>query len=196
MNFTNLISNKEVILNGPLVISPNVHKDNRGYFFESWNKNAFDKIVGEKIQFVQDNQSKSSIGVLRGLHYQLPPMGQGKLVRATKGLIFDVIVDLRSNSPTFAQWGGVNLSEDSNNQLWVPIGFAHGFLTLSDYAIVEYKVTNYWSASHEKSLIWNDKDIKIEWPKIKYKNLKPILSIKDNSAPQLLELNKNGELFQ
>ena len=195
MNFTNLISNKEVILNGPLVISPNVHKDNRGYFFESWNKNAFDKIVGEKIQFVQDNQSKSSIGVLRGLHYQLPPMGQGKLVRATKGLIFDVIVDLRSNSPTFAQWGGVNLSEDSNNQLWVPIGFAHGFLTLSDYAIVEYKVTNYWSASHEKSLIWNDKDIKIEWPKVTHSNLIPILSTKDNSAPQLFELIKNGELF-
>tara|TARA_Y100001968_G_C19412180_1_gene746927 strand:+ start:921 stop:1511 length:591 start_codon:yes stop_codon:yes gene_type:complete len=195
MNCTSLLSNKEVIFNGPLIISPNIHEDNRGYFFESWNRNTFNEIVGEKIEFVQDNQSKSSIGVLRGLHYQLPPMGQGKLVRATKGLIFDVIVDLRTESPTFAQWGGVKLDQDSKNQLWVPIGFAHGFLTLSNYAIVEYKVTNFWSASAEKSLRWNDKDIQIEWPKINYKHKNPLLSPKDHSAPQLFDLKKNGELF-
>ena len=195
MNYESLISNKKISFKGPLIISPNVYQDNRGYFFESWNKNAFDEIVGERIEFVQDNQSKSSIGVLRGLHYQLPPMGQGKLVRATKGSIYDIIVDLRTDSQTFAQWGGVELNEETNNQLWVPIGFAHGFLTLSNYAIVEYKVTNFWSASHEKSLIWNDRDLKIEWPEIKYKKTMPILSNKDNSAPQLFELNKNGELF-
>ena len=195
MNYESLISNKKISFKGPLIISPNVYQDNRGYFFESWNKNAFDEIVGERIEFVQDNQSKSSIGVLRGLHYQLPPMGQGKLVRATKGSIYDIIVDLRTDSQTFAQWGGVELNEETNNQLWVPIGFAHGFLTLSNYAIVEYKVTNFWSASAEKTLKWNDKDIKIEWPKIKYNNSIPILSDKDNSAPQLFELKKSGELF-
>ncbi len=195
MNYESLISNKKISFKGPLIISPNVYQDNRGYFFESWNKNAFDEIVGERIEFVQDNQSKSSIGVLRGLHYQLPPMGQGKLVRATKGSIYDIIVDLRTDSQTFAQWGGVELNEETNNQLWVPIGFAHGFLTLSNYAIVEYKVTNFWSASAEKTLKWNDKDIKIEWPKIKYNNSMPILSTKDNSAPQLFELKESGELF-
>ena len=195
MNYKSLKSNKQIIFKGPLIISPNIYKDNRGYFFESWNKNAFDEIVGEKIEFVQDNQSSSANGVLRGLHYQLAPMGQGKLVRATKGSIFDVIVDLRTDSPTFAQWGGLKLSEENKDQLWVPIGFAHGFLTLSNYAIVEYKVTNFWSASKEKSLVWNDKDIKIEWPKVTHSNLIPILSTKDNSAPQLFELIKNGELF-
>ncbi len=195
MNYKSLISNKEVSFIGPLIISPNIYKDDRGYFFESWNKNAFNEAVGEKIDFVQDNQSKSSVGVLRGLHYQLPPMAQGKLVRATKGLIYDVIVDLRKDSPTFAQWGGVNLNEENNNQLWVPIGFAHGFLTLSNYAIVEYKVTNFWSANEEKSLIWNDEDIKIEWPEINYNNILPLLSNKDKLAPKLIDLKNSESLF-
>tara|TARA_B100000965_G_C19285174_1_gene623341 strand:- start:26 stop:613 length:588 start_codon:yes stop_codon:yes gene_type:complete len=195
MNYKSLISNKEVSFIGPLIISPNIYKDDRGYFFESWNKNAFNEAVGEKIDFVQDNQSKSSVGVLRGLHYQLPPMAQGKLVRATKGLIYDVIVDLRKDSPTFAQWGGVNLNEENNNQLWVPIGFAHGFLTLSNYAIVEYKVTNFWSANEEKSLIWNDEDIKIEWPEINYNNILPLLSNKDKLAPKLIDLKNSKSLF-
>tara|TARA_B100000579_G_scaffold421835_1_gene423122 strand:+ start:294 stop:881 length:588 start_codon:yes stop_codon:yes gene_type:complete len=195
MNYENLISNKGKYFKGPLIVSPNVHRDTRGYFFESWNINTFSNIVGEKIEFVQDNQSKSYIGVLRGLHYQLPPMGQGKLVRVTKGLIYDVIVDLRRESATFAQWGGIKLSEESNNQLWIPIGFAHGFLTLSKYAIVEYKVTEFWSAKEEKSLIWDDKDIEIKWPDIKDNQKNPILSIKDQSADKLSKLIESNELF-
>ncbi len=196
MNHTTLTSNKNVTFTGPIILSPNIHKDNRGYFFESWNRSTFNQIVGEKIEFVQDNQSKSSLGVLLGLHYQLPPMAQSKLVKVTSGKIYDVIVDLRKGSKTYGQWGGIELSEKNNNQLWVPIGFAHGFLTLSNYAIVEYKVTNFWSANEERSLIWNDKDVQIQWPEINYKNLKPIISIKDDSAPQLNELNKSGDLFQ
>ena len=195
MNYKSLISNKNINLIGPLIVSPTIHKDGRGYFFESWNKNSFNQIIGEEVDFVQDNQSKSSIGVLRGLHYQVSPMAQGKLVRVTKGCIYDVIVDLRKDSPTFSQWGGLKLSEEFNNQLWLPIGFAHGFLTLSNYAIVEYKVTNFWSANAERSLIWNDKDVQIKWPEINYKDLIPIISDKDNAAPKLYELNKSGDLF-
>ena len=195
MNYTTLTSNKNITFTGPFLLSPNIHKDTRGYFFESWNRNTFNKIVGKEIEFVQDNQSRSSIGVLRGLHYQLPPMAQSKLVKVTSGKIYDVIVDLRKDSTTFTQWVGVELSEKDNNQLWVPIGFAHGFLTLSNYAIVEYKVTNFWSANEERSLIWNDKDVQIKWPEINHENLNPIISIKDNSAPKLYELNKSGDLF-
>ncbi len=195
MNYTSLISNKNISFNGPYIFSPNVHKDTRGYFFESWNRNTLNEILGEKINFVQDNQSMSSIGVLRGLHYQLPPMSQAKLVRVTKGIVYDVIVDLRKESNTFSQWGGVKLSEENNHQLWVPIGFAHGFLTLSNYAIVEYKVTNFWSANEEKSLLWNDKSIAIEWPKIEGKSNHYMLSNKDKSSPSLSQLNKSGELF-
>ena len=196
MNYKSLISKKNISFNGPYIFSPNVYKDPRGYFFESWNRNTFNEILGENIDFVQDNQSKSSIGVLRGLHYQLPPMGQAKLVRVTKGTVYDVIVDLRKESNTFSQWGAVKLSEENNNQLWVPIGFAHGFLTLSNYAIVEYKVTNFWSANEEKSLLWNDKSIAIEWPETEDKNNNYILSNKDKSALSLSQLNNSGELFQ
>tara|TARA_Y100001968_G_scaffold75870_1_gene67314 strand:- start:1590 stop:2177 length:588 start_codon:yes stop_codon:yes gene_type:complete len=195
MNYKSLISNKKINFNGPLVITPNLHKDNRGYFFESWNKNIFNNIVGEKIDFVQDNQSKSSQGVLRGMHYQIQPKAQGKLIKVTKGCIYDVIVDLRKESPTFAQWGGIKIREETNNQLWIPIGFAHGFLTLSKYAIVEYKVTNFWSANEEKSLLWNDKDIKIEWPDLTSKNKSPLLSEKDKSALEVSQLEKFGYLF-
>ena len=195
MNHKSLISNKKQVFIGPLVISPTVHKDTRGYFFESWNKNSFNEIMGKNIDFVQDNLSKSSVGVIRGLHYQLPPMAQGKLIRVTKGLIYDVIVDLRKDSPTFSQWGGINLNEEANNQLWVPIGFAHGFLTLSNYAIVEYKVTNFWSSNEEKSLIWNDKDINIEWPKKNFNNQIPIISKKDKSALEFAQLNQADYLF-
>ena len=195
MNHKSLISNKKQFFVGPLVISPSVHKDTRGYFFESWNKNTFNEVMGKNIDFVQDNLSKSSKGVIRGLHYQLPPMAQGKLIRVTKGLIYDVIVDLRKDSPTFSQWGGINLNEEANNQLWVPIGFAHGFLTLSNYAIVEYKVTNFWSSNEEKSLIWNDKDINIEWPKKNFNNQIPIISKKDKSALEFAQLNQADYLF-
>ena len=195
MDYKSVISNENISFNGPYIFSPNVHKDPRGYFFESWNRNTFNEIIGEKIDFVQDNQSMSTLGVLRGLHYQLPPMGQAKLVRVTKGIVYDVIVDLRKESNTFSQWGGVKLSEENNHQLWVPIGFAHGFLTLSNYAIVEYKVTNFWSANEEKSLLWNDKSIAIEWPKIEGENNHYMLSSKDKSSPSLSQLNKSGELF-
>ena len=123
-------------------------------------------------------------------------MAQAKLVRVTRGIIYDVIVDLRKGSNTFSQWGGVKLSDNNSNQIWVPIGFAHGFLTLSDYAIVEYKVTSFWSSNEEKSLLWNDKDIGIEWPKIEDKNKNYILSTKDKSASSLYQLNNACALFQ
>jgi len=196
MNCKSFISSKNITFNGPLILSPKIYEDNRGYFFESWNKNTLNDIIDQKIDFVQDNQSKSSIGVLRGLHYQLPPMNQDKLVRVTQGTIYDVIVDLRKGSNTFSQWGAIKLSEKNNKQIWLPTGFAHGFLTLSNYAIVEYKVTNFWSVNEEKSLLWNDKDIGIEWPNIGGKNIKYILSNKDNSATSLAQLNNSGELFQ
>ena len=132
---------------------------------ESWNSNKFNDYLNKKIIFVQDNESMSKKGVLRGLHYQLDPYGQDKLIRVVKGLIYDVIVDLRKDSPTFMEWTSVKISSKVKNQLWVPFGFAHGFLTLSDTAIIQYKVTNFWSRDHERTLVWNDKDIKVDWHK-------------------------------
>jgi len=147
-----------------LLIEPQVFGDDRGFFYESFNQNKFEEAMGKKINFVQDNHSKSVKGVLRGLHYQLPPKAQGKLVRAIQGEVFDVAVDLRKSSPTFGKWVGEMLSADNKKQLWIPEGFAHGFLTLSDSAEFLYKTTNYYSQEHERVIIWNDKKIKIKWP--------------------------------
>ncbi|HYG46989.1 MAG TPA: dTDP-4-dehydrorhamnose 3,5-epimerase [Allosphingosinicella sp.] len=164
-----------------LVLTPRYHRDERGFFTESYNRKAFAEAVGADVDFVQDNHSRSAKGVLRGLHYQLPPRAQGKLVRVVAGEIFDVAVDLRRTSPSFGRWFGLILSADKGNQLWIPRGFAHGFLTLSDTADVLYKASDYYDRACERSVAWNDADIGIDW------NLdgEPILSGKDAAAPPL-----------
>ncbi|WP_421334941.1 dTDP-4-dehydrorhamnose 3,5-epimerase [Aeromonas veronii] len=147
-----------------LIFEPKVFGDERGFFFESFNHKLFEEAVGYPVNFVQDNHSKSSKGVLRGLHYQLPPHAQGKLVRCVAGEVFDVAVDIRKSSPTFGQWVGVHLSGENKRQLWIPEGFAHGFFTLSDTAEFLYKTTRYYSSINERSIIWNDPDICVKWP--------------------------------
>lgn len=160
-----------------LLIEPQVFSDDRGFFFESFNQNKFDEVMGKKINFVQDNHSKSFKGVLRGLHYQLPPTAQGKIVRVTQGEVFDVAVDLRKSSPTFGKWVGEILSANNKKQMWIPEGFAHGFLTLSDTAEFLYKTTNFYSKNHEQAIIWDDETIGIDWP------MRDVsLSSKDNAA--------------
>jgi dTDP-4-dehydrorhamnose 3,5-epimerase len=153
----------ETKLKDVLLVEPRVFADARGFFFESYNQKAFiDAGIGDN--FIQDNMSRSVKGTLRGLHYQLAPHTQGKLVRCTLGEVFDVAVDIRRNSPNYGKWVGVNLSADNKHALWVPAGFAHGFLTLSEYAEFSYKCTNLYEPTAERSLIWNDPDIGIEWP--------------------------------
>jgi dTDP-4-dehydrorhamnose 3,5-epimerase len=146
------------------IFEPKVFGDERGFFFESFNQKIFEDAIGRKVEFVQDNHSKSSKGVLRGLHYQLPPMAQGKLVRVTQGEVFDVAVDIRRSSPTFGKWVGVFLSAENKKQLWIPEGFAHGFLTLSDTAEFLYKTTSLYSPQHEGCLLWSDSSIGVQWP--------------------------------
>lgn len=167
-----------------LIIEPAVFGDDRGFFFESFNQACFNEVIGRKVSFVQDNHSKSSRGVLRGLHYQLEPYAQGKLVRCVLGEVFDVAVDIRKSSSTFGQWVGVTLSAENKRQLWIPEGFAHGFLTLSDTAEFLYKTTNYYSPSHEKSILWDDRRLSIEWP-----NMSDLtLSEKDRRASSFDEI--------
>ena len=148
------------------IFEPKVFGDERGFFFESFNQKLFADATGLERDFVQDNHSKSGRGILRGLHYQLPPMAQAKLVRVVVGEVFDVAVDVRRSSPTFGQWVGVILSAENKRQLWIPEGFAHGFLTLSETAEFLYKTTNYYSPEHEQAILWNDRDLAIDWPKI------------------------------
>ena len=158
-----------------LIIEPKVFGDERGFFFESYNQQAFNEAVGRDIQFVQDNHSKSAKNVLRGLHYQLPPKAQGKLVRAVAGEVFDVAVDIRKNSPTYGQWVGEVLSAENKRQMWIPPGFAHGFLVLSESAEFLYKTTDLYAPEHERSIIWNDPVLAIKWPLAEA----PVLSDKD-----------------
>ncbi len=157
-----------------LIIEPQVFGDDRGFFFESFNKKEFGLASGVDVDFVQDNHSKSVKGVLRGLHYQIK-QSQGKLVRVSSGEVFDVAVDLRQSSPTFGKWTGVNLSADNKRQLWVPQGFAHGFIVLSDTAEFLYKTTDYYAPEHERCIRWNDEDLAVDW---QYKE-KPLVSDKD-----------------
>jgi dTDP-4-dehydrorhamnose 3,5-epimerase len=147
-----------------LLIEPEVFGDDRGFFFESFNQNKFEEAIGKKVNFVQDNHSNSLKGVLRGLHYQLSPKEQGKLVRVIQGEVFDVAVDLRKSSLTFGKWVGEVLSADNKKQIWIPEGFAHGFVTLSDTADFLYKTTNFYSKEYERTINWNDKTIGISWP--------------------------------
>jgi len=151
-------------MDGPLLIKPKVFVDDRGFFFESWNQHCFDELLGQPVSFVQDNHSRSLRGVLRGLHYQLPPHPQAKLVRCVLGEIFDVAVDIRRGSVTFGKWVGVRLSAANHQQLWIPAGFAHGFLTLSDMAEVLYKTTDFWCRNCERAIRWDDPEIAISWP--------------------------------
>jgi dTDP-4-dehydrorhamnose 3,5-epimerase len=157
---------KYTALNIPdvLLIEPEVFCDDRGFFFESFNQKNFEEAVGQKINFVQDNHSKSVKGILRGLHYQLPPKTQGKLVRVIQGSVFDVAVDIRKSSPTFGKWVGEIISAENKKQMWIPGGFAHGFVTLSDTAEFLYKTTNFYSKDYECVLSWNDNNIAIKWP--------------------------------
>lgn len=148
-----------------LIFEPKVFGDDRGFFMESFNQKIFDEAVGRHVEFVQDNHSRSAKGVLRGLHYQIH-QPQGKLVRVARGAVFDVAVDIRRSSPTFGKWVGVELSEDNQRQLWVPEGFAHGFMVLSPAADFLYKTTDYYAPSHERSIVWNDTTIGIQWPHI------------------------------
>ena len=148
------------------IFEPKVFGDARGFFFESFNQKIFEETVGRKVEFVQDNHSQSQKGVLRGLHYQLAPHAQGKLVRCVEGEVFDVAVDIRESSATFGHWVGVVLSAENKRQLWIPEGFAHGFLTLSDKAQFLYKATNFYAPQSERSIIWNDPEIAIDWPNI------------------------------
>ncbi|MDN6856448.1 dTDP-4-dehydrorhamnose 3,5-epimerase [Pseudomonas sp. CAN2814] len=157
-----------------VLFEPRVFGDERGFFFESFNHRQFEEAVGRSVNFVQDNHSRSSKGVLRGLHYQIV-QPQGKLVRVVSGEVYDIAVDLRRSSPTFGQWAGEYLSAENKRQLWVPEGFAHGFLVLSDHAEFLYKTTDYYAPGHERCIVWNDPDLAITWPGSEA----PILSEKD-----------------
>ncbi|HBJ6459705.1 dTDP-4-dehydrorhamnose 3,5-epimerase [Salmonella enterica subsp. enterica] len=167
-----------------LIFEPKVFSDERGFFMESFNQKVFEEAVGRKIEFVQDNHSKSSKGVLRGLHYQVEPYAQGKLVRCVAGEVFDVAVDIRNDSETFGKWVGVNISSENKRQLWIPEGFAHGFLVLSDSADFLYKTSNYYSPIHERGIAWNDPTININWPI----NIDKILSEKDTILPNFINI--------
>jgi len=170
-----------------ILFEPKVFGDERGFFFESFNRKIFEEATGLSPDFVQDNHSRSSKGVLRGLHYQLPPKAQGKLVRAVSGEVFDIAVDIRKNSPTFGNWVGEILSADNKRQLWIPEGFAHGFIALSETADILYNTTNYYSSDLERCIKWNDPDIGINWRT----NSNPVLSQKDTDATSL----NNAEVF-
>jgi dTDP-4-dehydrorhamnose 3,5-epimerase len=164
------------------IIEPKVFGDARGFFYESFNAREFAEQVEANIEFVQDNHSRSAKGVLRGLHYQIQH-AQGKLVRVVEGEVFDVAVDIRKSSPNFGKWVGVNLSEQNHRQLWVPPGFAHGFVVLSESAQFLYKTTDYWFPEFERSLMWNDADVGIEWPI----DFEPMLAAKDAAGKRLAE---------
>lgn len=171
-----------------LVIEPRVFGDARGFFMESFNQQAFNEATGTCLDFVQDNHSRSSRGVLRGLHYQLDPHAQGKLVRVTSGAVFDVAVDIRQGSGTFGKWVGVELTAENNKQLWIPPGFAHGFVVLSETADFLYKTTAYYAPQSDRGILWNDPQIGIQWPDL---GMEFMLSDKDTRQPLL----KDAEVF-
>ena len=168
------------------VLEPNVFGDERGYFLESYNKTKFDKLIGKNVDFIQDNEAKSSKGVLRGLHFQLPPFAQAKLVRVTQGEVLDVVVDLRKSSPTYLQHQSHLLSSENKKQLFVPRGFAHGYVVLSDTAVFDYKVDNQYAPESDSGIIWNDRDLGIDW-KVPHEEL--IISEKDKNLKPLSEFN-------
>ena len=176
----------EKVLTDASVLKPKVFKDDRGYFYESFNEKVFESLTGVQVNFIQDNQSYSSKGTLRGLHFQKGDAAQAKLVRVTKGSAYDVAVDLRPDSPTFKQWYGVELSEGNHLQFFIPRGFAHAFVALEDNTIFQYKVDNHYSGINDGGVIWNDPELAITWPKLKLE-----LSEKDKNLPKLNQLNLN-----
>ena len=178
MKFTSL-SIPDVVL-----IEPKVFGDSRGFFLESFKQDLFNEATGTNYEFIQDNHSRSSKGVLRGLHYQLPPYAQGKLVRVITGAVFDVAVDIRRSSPTFGKWVGAELTAENHKQLWIPPGFAHGFVVLSETADFVYKTTAYYAPQTDRGMLWNDADIGIEWPQL---DIPFSLSDKDQKQPQLAD---------
>ena len=194
MNISFLKTNKGLIIKDLIIIEPNIIQDDRGFFMESWNQKKFDEVVGENIIFSQDNHSRSIYGVLRGLHYQLNPFPQGKLVRCSMGSIFDVAVDIRKDSSTYGSWGGIKLSSINKKQLWIPKGFAHGFLTLSEIAEVQYKANGFWNKKYERSIRWNDENLKINWSQ-ESSIKEPLLAEKDKNAPTLKQAENSGEIF-
>jgi len=169
-----------------LVLEPKVFGDARGFFMESFNQQAFDEAIGCHVDFVQDNHSRSSKGVLRGLHYQIQ-QPQGKLVRCVRGAVFDVAVDVRKSSPNFGKWVGVELTEDNHRQFWIPAGFAHGFLVLSESADFLYKTTDYYAPAHERSILWSDPTLAIEWPVL---DGRIVVSSKDLAGQSFAEADK------
>ena len=171
-------------LPGVLILEPRVFGDERGFFLESFNQRAFDAALGHTVTFVQDNHSRSQRGVLRGLHYQLPPHAQGKLVRVVRGSAFDVAVDIRRGSATFGRWAGATLDGASHRQMWIPPGFAHGFLALDDDTHFLYKTADYYDRESERAIAWNDPAIGIDWPT---QGSAPLLAAKDAAAPRLAE---------
>ena len=195
MQIEHLTTASGTTLEGPLLITPPVFGDARGWFFESWNQRKFDDAVGESVLFSQDNHSRSVQGVLRGLHYQLAPEPQAKLVRATVGAIYDVAVDIRRGSPTYGAWVGAELNAENKCQLWVPEGFAHGFLTLSTTAEVQYKTRGFWNKSCERAIVWNDPDLAIAWPIQKLHGAEVSLSGKDAEAPGFKAAELQGDVF-
>ena len=192
MKFLNLKSNKGEILQGLVKIVPDVFYDERGYFLESWNSKNLNNFISKKLIFSQDNLSKSKKNVLRGLHYQIEPNPQAKLIRCISGSIFDVAVDIRKNSNTFGHWTGLELSEKNKFQLLIPEGFAHGFLSLEDDSILYYKTTRNWNKNSERTIFWDDKSINIEWP---LNGISPIISNKDKNSRTLLEAIKLKDIF-
>ena len=176
----------EKVLTNAFVLKPRKFNDDRGYFYESFNDKVFESLIGRKVDFIQDNQSCSSKGSLRGLHFQKGDAAQAKLVRVTRGSAYDVAVDLRPDSPTFKQWFGVELSEQNHLQFFIPRGFAHAFVALEDNTIFQYKVDNYYSSLNDGGLIWNDEELAIKWPKLKLE-----LSEKDKNLSKLNQLNLN-----
>ena len=188
-----LKTNKNNLLDGVALIKPEIFSDQRGFFYESWNSVNFNKTIARK-NFCQDNHSHSLRGVLRGIHYQLNPFAQGKLIRCTKGVIYDVAIDLRKNSPTYKEWISVLLNETNKHLLWIPEGFGHGFLTLSKVADVQYKVTQRWDKESEKSILWNDPDLKIDWPLNEIDN-EPLISEKDSAGLTFKQAEKFDFVF-
>jgi dTDP-4-dehydrorhamnose 3,5-epimerase len=176
----------QLAISDVFLLEPKVFGDERGFFFESFNQRNFERAIGKKVTFVQSNHSRSMKHVLRGLHYQIK-QPQGKLVRVVAGEVFDVAVDIRRSSPTFGKWVGETLSAENKRQMWVPEGFAHGFVVLSDYAEFLYKTTDYWAPDFERCIVWNDPDLNIDWSI----DASPVLSNKDQHAPYL----KSAEVF-
>jgi dTDP-4-dehydrorhamnose 3,5-epimerase len=176
----------EKVLTDAFVLKPRVFKDDRGYFYESFNEKVFESLTGVKVDFIQDNQSYSSKGTLRGFHFQKGDAAQAKLVRVIKGSAYDFAVDLRPDSPTFKQWYGVELTEDNHLQFFIPRGFAHAFVALEHDTIFQYKVDNYYSSVNDGGVIWNDEELAITWPEFKLE-----LSEKDKNLPKLNQLDLN-----